>query len=201
MLVIYYDNPNEASDMYLKWLTKDCEEKDVEYKIVDNFEEYINNYKNNATLPMMPVKDKKILGYLRLNSHYDIDNVSGDNFYTDATAQGIYNYVENTYSNRSTVVAVIGRGKVGKPLINMLIDYGYTVFEFNSKSEYDTMIETIKSFVSVAIGLSTENVFNYEECKGLECFSVDLIDASNTFDTKNKLRCGKWTREVILSRV
>lgn len=201
MLIIYYDNPNEASNMYLKWLIKDCKEKNIEYKIINSFEEYYFNYKNYPTLPMMPVKDSKIIDYLRLNSHYDIDNVSGGNFYTDATAQGIFNYLKSTYYDRRRNIAVIGRGKVGKALIDMLINHGYTVFEFNSKSKSTPMFKIIADFTDVAIGLSTENVFDEIDCRIFHyCNHVKLIDASNTFNTQDKLRCGKWTREVILSR-
>lgn len=200
MLVIYYDNPNEASDMYLKWLIKDCKEKDIEYEIVNNFEEYINEYSSCYTLPMMPVKDNRIIRHLQLISELDIDNVSGGNFYSDATAQGIFNYIKEKYPDRSTRVSVIGRGKVGKALIDMLIDYGYTVFEFNSKSSTQKMFDICYKYVNIVVGVSSENVFDdiHSEILSNE---IELIDASNTFDTKNKSRCGKWTREVILSRV
>ena len=33
-LLIYYDNPNEASDMYLKWLKKDLDKEGINYVIV-----------------------------------------------------------------------------------------------------------------------------------------------------------------------
>lgn len=201
MLVIYYDNPNEASDMYLKWLTKDCKEKNIEYEIVDNFEEYYNSYKKFSTLPMMPVKDNKIINYLRFNSHYDIDNTSGDNFYSDATAQGIFNHIKGIHPDRGGTIAVIGRGKVGKALIDMLIEYGYTVFEFNSRSFTKKMFDVCYGYANIVVGLSSENVFDNIHSEILLANGKKLIDASNTFDTKNKLRCGKWTRDVILSRV
>ena len=31
--------------------------------------------------------------------------------------------------------------------------------------------------------------------------AIELIDASNNFDTQKKLRCGKWTREIIINRL
>ena len=201
MLVIYYDSPNEASDTYLKWLTKDCKEKNIKYIIVDNFEEYYDKYYNCPTLPMMPIKDRRIIGYLRQNNELDIDNVSGlSSDYTDATAQGIFNYIKETRVERGTIVAVIGRGKVGKSLIDMLIDYGYTVFEFNSKSFTKKMFNVCYNYAHIVVGLSSENVFDDIHSEMLSN-KLLLIDASNTFDTKNKLRCGKWTRDVILSRV
>ena len=201
MLVIYYDNPNEASDMYLKWLTKDCKEKDIEYEIIDNFEEYINEYYSCYTLPMMPVKDNRIIRYLRQNSELDIDNVSGISYYTDATATGIFRYIKGIAADRGNIVAVIGRGKVGKALIDMLIDYGYTVFEFNSKSFTKKMFDACYNYANIVVGLSSENVFDNIHSEILLANGKTLIDASNTFDTKNKMRCGKWTRDVILSRV
>lgn len=201
MLVIYYDNPNEWSDKYLKWLVKDCEDKGIEYVVVNNFDDYSNEYLGYPTLPMMPVKDEAILNYLRMYSHYDIDNASGDGFYTDATAQGIYNYITANYTDRATAISVIGRGKVGKALTDMLIEYGYTIHSFNSKSDKGDMYNICKHFSDIVVGLSTENVFNDLNSANLIAHNTLLIDASNTFDAKDKLRCGKWTREVILSRV
>jgi len=201
MLVIYYDNPNEWSDKYLKWLVKDCESKDIEYAVVNDFDDYIREWRNFPTLPMMPVKNKAILNFLNLYSHLDIDNAGGGGFYTDATAQGIYNYIKANYADRVTAISVIGRGKVGKALTDMLIAYGYTVYSFNSKSDKGAMYNICKHFSDIVVGLSTENVFNDLNSANLIAHDALLIDASNTFDTKDKLRCGKWTREVILSRV
>jgi hypothetical protein len=155
---------------------------------------------------MMPVKDTRILESLKWMPfcNCDIDNVAGKGKYTDATAQGIYDYITKNYPDRSVTVAVIGRGKVGKTLLNLLIDYGYTVFEFNSKSDKE-MMEPILPYAHIIVGLSSSEkpVLSECECKILKavCFTRELIDASNTFETKEKTRCGSWTRKVILDRL
>ena len=209
MLVIYYDNPNEASDMYLKWLIKDCEKWGIDYKVVKDYNEFTILWRKHlddqeyvsAILPLMPVKDVAIIHFLEVFGSLDVDNVAGGDYFTDATAYGIYDYIRLNYTDRRTAIAVIGRGKVGSALIDMLIGYGYTVYEFNSKSHYYDMYDVIRDYSNVAVGLSTETVFGADYCEVLNRNGVKLIDASNTFNTKDKLRCGKWTRGVILGRV
>lgn len=185
-LNVYYDNPNEASDMYLKYLKKDCEANDIEVVTFDNIDDWMTK-SSGAELILEPTKT--LVPY----TEYNVDRPS-------ATAQGIYNHITKCYPERKTVVAVIGRGLVGKQLINMLIDYGYTVFEFNSKSN-DLMLLTCEWFANVVVGLATEQVANKVKSCYLNEENIELIDSGNNFDTKNKLRCGKWTREVIIDRI
>ena len=44
-------------------------------------------------------------------------------------------------------------------------------------------------------------IFEKDWCDRINNLDKILIDASNNFDTKNKLRCGKWTRNIIVDRV
>jgi hypothetical protein len=55
----------------------------------------------------------------------------------------------------------------------------------------------------VLIGLSsTDHIITANECDSLRnIHEVLLIDAGDNFDTKDKLRCGKWTREEIINRI
>ena len=203
-LLIYYDNPNEASDMYLKWLKKDCENKGVNYCVVENFDALSEEFNRDSTakiLPMLPVEDERIIGFLRMYNWTDIDNVTKTGLYTSATAQGIFNHIVKTHPDRETSIAVIGRGVVGKELLDLLINYGYTVYEFNSKSRKDEMFDICKVWADIVVGLATTEIFGYEESRSLVIFGAELIDAGNCFHTTNKLRCGKWTREVLLSRL
>lgn len=189
-LGIYYDNPNEASDMYLKWLLKDCEENDISVKVYHDAKEW-DKATHTAELYLEPILDPyiNIMKYFKNN----VDDPS-------ATAQGIYDYIIEHYPNREHIIAVIGRGLVGKQLIDKLIDYGYTVCEFNSKSNKESMIDYCHLFAEIIVGLSTEQVFNQHECNFVDNGKL-FIDAANNFDTKNKLRCGKWTRQVIIDRI
>jgi 5,10-methylene-tetrahydrofolate dehydrogenase/methenyl tetrahydrofolate cyclohydrolase len=189
-LGIYYDNPNEASDMYLKWLLKDCEKNNISYEVCHNAREWLSST-SKTELYLEPVLDPWI-DSMKYNEH-NVDIPS-------ATAQGIYNYITEHYHDRSTTILVIGRGLVGKQLLDMLIDYGYTVIECNSKTNTSDL-KQYSTFANVVVGLATEQVFDNEWCKILRICNIDLIDSGNNFDTKDKLKCGKWTRQVIIDRI
>lgn len=192
-LDIYYDNPNEASDMYLKWLTKDCEANEIDVRVYNNIHDYCDVDKmGDGELFLEPTIVKGLEMYK--GNPTNVDNPS-------ATAQGIYDYIIDNYPNREKCILVIGRGLVGKQLIDKLIDYGYTVIETNSKTKFIDL-NTFALYADIIVGVSSEdNIFDKEWCERLNALHTVLIDASNNFDTKDKLRCGKWTRKIIVDRV
>ena len=192
-LDIYYDNPNEASDMYLKWLTRDCEANEIDVRVYNNIHDYCDVDKmGDGELFLEPTIVKGLEMYK--GNPTNVDNPS-------ATAQGIYDYIINNYPNRERCILVIGRGLVGKQLIDKLIDYGYTVIEINSKTKLSNL-NTFALYADIIVGVSSEdNIFDKEWCERLNALHTVLIDASNNFDTKDKLRCGKWTRKIIVDRV
>lgn len=193
ILDIYYDNPNEASDMYLKWLAKDCEANEIDVRVYNNIHDYCDVDKmGDGELFLEPTIVKGLEMYK--GNPTNVDNPS-------ATAQGIYNYITENYPNREKCILVIGRGLVGKQLIDKLIDYGYTVIETNSKTELIDL-NIFALYADIIVGVSSEdNIFDKEWCERLIALHTVLIDASNNFDTKDKLRCGKWTRNIIIDRV
>ncbi len=205
-LIVYYDNPNKWSNMYLKWLQKDCDENDIKVEITDNLQNLIWELaiNNNAVLPLFPVKDSKteddIVNLLKDFPQLDVDNISHSNKYLDATAEGIFNYIKENFKDRSNCIGVVGRGKVGMALIDMLIGYGYTVLEFNSATSKELSYQLIKRACDVVVGLSSKPVYDTNESSSIS-ENTTIIDASSTFDTKDKLKCGKWTREVVINRI
>jgi 5,10-methylene-tetrahydrofolate dehydrogenase/methenyl tetrahydrofolate cyclohydrolase len=191
ILNVYYDYPNSASDTYLKYLTKDCEANDIKVNIIDNIEDWIKKPRGTTLILQPTIKDLEI-EKIMLNN---VDEPS-------ATAQGIFDYITKLYPHRNKIIGVIGRGNVGKTLINKLIDYGYSVIEMNSQtSSFDR--EWLSSHCNVLVGLSsTDHIITANECDSLHnIHEVLLIDAGDNFDTKDKLRCGKWTREEIINRI
>jgi 5,10-methylene-tetrahydrofolate dehydrogenase/methenyl tetrahydrofolate cyclohydrolase len=191
-LGIYYDNPNEASDMYLKWLKKDCEANEINVEVIDNFQDWISS-ESDAELFLEPIKDDRIK-CMRDNNPANVDSPS-------ATAQGIYNYITKNYPSREENILVIGRGLVGKQLIDKLIDYGYTVLECNSQTPIGDLRQ-YTMFMHIVVGLANQdNILDADWCDRLYYGATVLIDSGNNFDTKNKLRCGKWTRDVIIQRI
>jgi 5,10-methylene-tetrahydrofolate dehydrogenase/methenyl tetrahydrofolate cyclohydrolase len=193
-LGIYYDNPNEASDMYLKWLLKDCEKNNIQVKVFDNLSTFWKESSNfKASLFLEPIQDK------HAKTLQDCINNNVDK--PSATAQGIYDYITKHYPDRITAIAVMGRGLVGRQLIDKLIDYGYTVCEFNSKSYTYDKLDFCIGIADVVVGLATEQIFDKHDCNSILDSGAIFIDAANNFDTKNKLRCGKWTRQIIINRI
>lgn len=206
-LIVYYDNPNKWSDMYLKWLQKDCDENDIKVTVTDDFRMMTWKVINNphiAVLPLFPVKDSitengfKI--FFKDFPQVDVDNIGHANKYSDATAEGIFNYIKDSFKDRSNCIGVVGRGKVGMALIDMLIGYGYTVLEFNSATPKELSYQLIKRACDVVVGLSSKPVYDANESNTIG-ENTTIIDASSTFDTKDKLKCGKWTREVVINRI
>lgn len=189
-LNVYYDNPNKASDMYLKYLKKDCKANNIELVTFDNVDDWTTNDCGKAQLILEPTKAFFVPYYAR----YNVDRPS-------ATAQGIRDYIVENYPQRDKAILVIGRGLVGKALVDMLMDYGYTVIETNSKTKLIDL-SMFALYADIIVGVSSnDNIFDKEWCERLVTLHKVLIDASNNFDTRDKLRCGKWTRKIIIDRI
>lgn len=189
-LNVYYDNPNKASDMYLKYLKKDCEANNIEVVTFDNIDDWTTKNCGRAELILEPTKAFFVPYYVR----YNVDRPS-------ATAQGIRDYIVENHPQRDKTILVIGRGLVGKALVDMLMDYGYTVIETNSKTRLIDL-SMFALYADIIVGVSSkDNIFDKEWSERLITLHKVLIDASNNFDTKDKLRCGKWTRKIIIDRI
>lgn len=193
-LDIYYDNPTKASDMYLKYLKKDCEANGIKVRVIDDLYEWLDN-DSDADLYLEPTKNMP--QWVKDTSNNIDSNIDSPS----ATAQGIRDYIVENYPQRDKTILVIGRGLVGKDLVDMLMEYGYTVIEVNSKTKrIDLSIFALYSDIIVGVS-SKDNIFDKDWCERLNILHKVLIDASNNFDTHDKLRCGRWTRNVIVKRV
>jgi 5,10-methylene-tetrahydrofolate dehydrogenase/methenyl tetrahydrofolate cyclohydrolase len=189
ILNVYYDYPNSASDTYLKYLTKDCEANNIKVNVINNVTDW-KSRQHGMCLFLKPT-----IANVEEHGYGNVDEPS-------ATATGIYNYITKMYPNREMVIGVIGRGNVGKELLDMLIDYGYTVIEMNSKTK-SMPRDWLSDCCNILVGLSSQdNVLNTQQCDFLTHINhCVLIDASNNFPTTEKLRCGKWTRAEIINRI
>jgi 5,10-methylene-tetrahydrofolate dehydrogenase/methenyl tetrahydrofolate cyclohydrolase len=188
-LNVYYDYPNSASDTYLKYLTKDCEANNIKVNVINN----VNDWKSRQH--GMCLFLKPTIANVEEHGYGNVDAPS-------ATATGIYNYITKMYPNREMVIGVIGRGNVGKELLDMLIDYGYTVIEMNSKTK-SMPKDWLVNCCDILVGLSSQDdILKKQQCDYLtDIKGCVLIDASNNFPTTDKLRCGKWTRAEIINRI
>ena len=207
-LVVYYDNPTEPSDMYLKMIKKDAEEKGVEVHVcdsVDNMDDVLcEKLWNETYVPVLMLKPSIYEpNKLFYTDPFLVDVDSND--YNSATATGIYNHIVELSPNRDTTVGVIGRGLVGKQLLDMLIDYGYTVVEINSKTK-GVVFESLLTHCDIIVGLSNvDNIIDEDQKDMIEFYNKKTwIDAGHNFDfddRKSVLKCGKWTREVLFERI
>jgi 5,10-methylene-tetrahydrofolate dehydrogenase/methenyl tetrahydrofolate cyclohydrolase len=191
ILNIYYDYPNSASDTYLKYLTKDCEANDIKANVINTVDDW-KKKPYGMSLFLEPtvadMEEEKLM-------YENVDDPS-------ATATGIYEYITKMYPHRSKVIGVIGRGNVGRELLDMLIDYGYTVVEMNSQTDSLTK-DWLVNCCDILVGVSSQDdILKKQQCDYLtDIKGCVLIDASNNFPTTKKLRCGKWTRQVIIDRI
>ena len=108
-LDIYYDNPNEASNMYLKWLTKDCEANEIDIRVYNNIHDYCDVDKmGDGELFLEPTIVKGLEMYK--GNPTNVDNPS-------ATAQGIYDvlsYKPNTIYKIENTKEVEYPAKIGE---------------------------------------------------------------------------------------
>ena len=198
-LVVYYDNSTEPSDMYLKMIKKDAEEKDIKVYVCDNGVT-LNMWREDYNQPLLILEPHKETN-LYLHRYINVDG----NKFKSATATGIYNHIVELKPDRSTTVGVIGRGLVGKQLLDMLIDYGYTVVEINSRTK-GVVFENLLTHCDIIVGLSNvDNIIDEDQKDMIEFFGKKTwIDAGHNFDfadRKSVLKCGKWTREILFERI
>ena len=209
-LVVYYDNPTEPSDMYLKMIKKDAENNGVAVHVCSALDEAwnvaVDDLLEEDYIPLLTLQPMKNPNdYPKLtNEFYGFVDVDSDS-YDSATATGIYNHIVELNPNRDTTVGVIGRGLVGKQLLDMLIDYGYTVVEINSKTK-GVVFENLLTHCDIIIGLSNvDNIIDEDQKDMIEFYGKKTwIDAGHNFDfadRKSVLKCGKWTREVLFERI
>ena len=200
-LIVYYDNPTEPSDMYLKMIKKDAEEKDIKVYVCDS-KTLLNQWSEYYKQPLLILEPHKAELDKYDLAHYI--NVDGNSF-KSATATGIYEHIIAECPSRSTCVGVIGRGLVGSQLLDMLIEYGYTIVEINSKTT-GANFENLLSSCDVIVGLSSkDNIIDEDQKDMIEFMGKPWwIDAGHNFDFDNRKevsKCGKWTREVLFERI
>ena len=209
-LVVYYDNPTEPSDMYLKMIKKDAENNGVAVHVCSTLDEAwnvaVDDLLEEDYIPLLTLQPMKNPNdYPKLtNEFYGFVDVDSDS-YDSATATGIYNHIVELNPNRDTTIGVIGRGLVGKQLLDMLIDYGYTIVEINSKTK-GVVFENLLTQCDIIVGLSNvDNIIDEDQKDMIEFYSKKTwIDAGHNFnfaDRKSVLKCGKWTREILFERI
>jgi hypothetical protein len=189
-LAILYDikEKNDGTDMYLKYLKKSLDDAQLEYKICNTYQELIN-----ATDCLhLYLEPNNVSPHAKEADKLNIDIPS-------ATAVGIFNHLPQ---DKATTIGIIGRGLVGKQLIDICINYGYTVVEFNSHSWTNIKSFSLLMDCDVVVGLADKDKIFSDVVERIYLSDKMLIDSGNNFgNLSNKQRCGKWTREVIINRL
>ncbi len=217
-LFIYNEGTDLASNTYLRMLKKTAAEMNIEVVVEASLSDIkiLIRQKSKEVFPnecgvliLQPnhLEDDEIdVFFGEIGYALDLDNVTGKSGFYGATAQGIFDKISENYPIRDAAIGVIGRGNVGNELIGMLIKYGYTVVELNSRTN-PIRRNALLSQCDVIVGLSSkDNILNDKDRKEIEgpFDTINWIDAGHNFDFSNKLgyhRCGKWTRELLLSRI
>jgi hypothetical protein len=189
-LAILYDikEKNDGTDMYLKYLKKSLDDAQLEYKICDTYQELINS----TDCLHLYLEPNNVSPHAKEADKLNIDIPS-------ATAVGIFSHLPK---DKATTIGIIGRGLVGKQLIDICINYGYTVVEFNSHSWNNVKTFSLLMDCDVVVGLADKDKIFSDVVERIYLSDKMLIDSGNNFgNLSNKQRCGKWTREVIINRL
>jgi hypothetical protein len=189
-LAILYDikEKNDGTDMYLKYLKKSLDDAQLEYKICNTYQELINT----TDCLHLYLEPNNVSAHTKEADKLNIDIPS-------ATAVGIFSHLPK---DKATTIGIIGRGLVGKQLIDICINYGYTVVEFNSHSWNNVKTFSLLMDCDVVVGLADKDKIFSDVVERIYLSDKMLIDSGNNFgNLSNKQRCGKWTREVIINRL
>jgi hypothetical protein len=189
-LAILYDikEKNDGTDMYLKYLKKSLDDAQLEYKICNTYQELINT----TDCLHLYLEPNNVSPHAKEADKLNIDIPS-------ATAVGIFSHLPK---DKATTIGIIGRGLVGKQLIDICINYGYTVVEFNSHSWNNVKTFSLLMDCDVVVGLADKDKIFSDVVERIYLSDKMLIDSGNNFgNLSNKQRCGKWTREVIINRL
>ena len=120
----------------------------------------------------------------------DVDGFKVDSWYYPCTPAGIFEILENFYQGDGMVVTMVGRGEmVGKPLIPMLVEEGYTVLCANSRTPDLKALTSMSDIVITATG--RRNLITRDMLKD----GAFVIDAGIAFDENGKI-CGDCDKDM-----
>lgn len=136
------------------------------------------------------------LSYLDINTVTDYSRLS-------CISKAIYNVITSKFKHSSASISVVGRDKHAVSLINALIKYGYTVFEFNTRSDFNKD-SNVKSLMSsdVIVGLEhSQNMINIDNFIGSNALIIDYRNNFITQDHRKIDNCDKWIIDTIIDQV
>lgn len=120
----------------------------------------------------------------------DVDGFKADSWYYPCTPMGILEILENFYKKDGNIITVVGRGAmVGKPLIPMLVEDGWTVLCANSRTPDLKALTSMSDVVVTATG--RRSLITRDMLKD----GAFVIDAGIAFDENGKM-CGDCDKAI-----
>ena len=186
-----------ASNSYVTGKLKDCEEVGIQatlYKVTENnaFTKLRSFLKTNKTAydgiilqePCGLAESNKKAILDMIEPYQDVDGFKTNSWFYPCTPLGILDILEEFYHGDGKVITVVGRGAlVGKPLIPMLVEEGWTVLCANSRTPDLKALTSMSDVVITATGC--RSLIKRDMLKD----GAFVIDAGIAFDENGKL-CG-----------
>ena len=206
-LLILQVGDNKASNAYISGKMKDCAEVGIQttlYRVNhndtnENYELLRGYLKNNGAnyngiILQEPcgLTEGQRRALLNLIADWqDVDGFKPNSWHWPCTPQGILNILEDLYGeDGGNVITVVGRGAlVGKPLIPLLVDEGWTVLCANSRTPDLKALTSMSDVVVSATGC--RNLITRDMLKD----GAFVIDAGITFDENGKM-CGDCDKSM-----
>lgn len=217
------DNP--ASNSYIKGKLNDCAEvgiKAVLHKfpegtkpmelitLIDMLNRNLDVHGIIVQLPLPYDTETEKMILSEINHRKDVDGFFSEEF-EPCTPLGVMNYLKaNNYDFTGKKAVVVGRGSVGKPLAQMLLDHNATVTVCHSKSYLDDTMKFIKDsdivFLCVgAAGMYDSFYYDYFKNKDIIDITLGSVDGklcgAMTRDLATLLKEGKNTGNLVVSGI
>lgn len=214
-LDIIADVKNKKTKLNIDKLMKECKLEGVKVVVSPDIIKADLAGKSNGVLLIHPTFNLRMSMSLfnGLYNHYNYDNIKKFDIggiitlSTRPEAQAIFDAVKSKFPNKETSISIIEGCAYGIGASDDLFGYGYTLFKFNTNSNFKKP-NIIKSFASadVIIGAADENnIIDMDDLIGLDSF---IIDTNNNFKIKDrssididKDKFEALTRYVIIDRV
>lgn len=194
LLVLQVGNEKD-SNSYISGKWKDCQDTGIDITLVKisprraatEIRKYLAAFmhKYDGIILQEPsglTENEKQAFLKMIGKHKDVDGFRVDSDYSPCTPEGIMRIIEIFYEGTGNIVTVVGRGElVGKPLIPMLVDKGFTVLCANSRTPDLKALTSMSDIVVSATGV--RNLITRDMLKD----NAFVIDAGITFDENGKI--------------
>lgn len=197
MLIIYRNSDRKDAEIYEKVLIKRLEKEGIEYAINSK----IFDPKKDLSYIIEP------FSYRKAKQEWGNEVVSAlqesiiyENLTTEVMVQ---DFINRNYS-KTIRIGVIGYGKVGRKVVQELLDYGYAVNTIPSRDNV-LNVRDMESFDVVFNCATSLNQEDLGRCKHVKLFlDAQGINNNSKLEPKNYISCreiGKRTLDRLIDRI